>query len=332
MKSTCFFCIGSINLDSFFEEKKVFGENSSFLGEFLGGSACNTNFFLNKLFQDTHYTIKLVSLLGNDEKAEKIVRILNSKQISTHYIQKVHGNTGTTKIFIQEDGQKKIIRSSSVSESLSIYLRKPGFHTIVSDPKNLFYLKASLKVVESLSKKRDILFACDISGFLNKKEDIFFNLHRELFQNTTLRILILFGNEEEFFQLGKVLQLIPENTSIQELFQQPSSQLKSFVGKMLQSFKAEKIIIKQGEEGATCGYSTDGNIHLIHKKAPKVQVVDSTGAGDAFNAGFIYGLLTNMPLNNILTFANLLGSLNCTHLGAQELNITSEELIAKIDQ
>jgi sugar/nucleoside kinase (ribokinase family) len=49
----------------------------------------------------------------------------------------------------------------------------------------------------------------------------------------------------------------------------------------------------------------------------KVHAVDTTGAGDIFHGGFIYGLLQNWPLEQIMCFANAAAGLNCTHLGAR---------------
>jgi ribokinase len=48
-----------------------------------------------------------------------------------------------------------------------------------------------------------------------------------------------------------------------------------------------------------------------------VAALDTTGAGDAFAAGCIWGLLENLPDNEILRRGNLLGGLACTALGAR---------------
>jgi sugar/nucleoside kinase (ribokinase family) len=55
----------------------------------------------------------------------------------------------------------------------------------------------------------------------------------------------------------------------------------------------------------------------IRFPAFKVHAVDTTGAGDIFHGGFIYGLLQNWSLEAIMSFANAAAGLNCTHLGAR---------------
>ena len=51
----------------------------------------------------------------------------------------------------------------------------------------------------------------------------------------------------------------------------------------------------------------------------KVKVLDTTGAGDAWAAGIITGLLTNMPLSEIPYFANAISALKITRKGAMNI-------------
>jgi sugar/nucleoside kinase (ribokinase family) len=72
--------------------------------------------------------------------------------------------------------------------------------------------------------------------------------------------------------------------------------------------------------GATLGeggvVAWDGT-RLVHRAAYRVNVVDTTGAGDIFHAGFIYGLLQGWELERQLDFACAAAALNCTCQGAR---------------
>lgn len=60
----------------------------------------------------------------------------------------------------------------------------------------------------------------------------------------------------------------------------------------------------------------DGMRHL-HCAAYCVPVVDTTGAGDIFHAGFIYGLLREWPLERQLDFGCAAAAMNCMAAGAR---------------
>ena len=57
---------------------------------------------------------------------------------------------------------------------------------------------------------------------------------------------------------------------------------------------------------------------ILRVKGFKGEVVDTTGAGDVFHAGFIYGLLQNWDLEKILQFANAVAALKCRELGGRK--------------
>jgi len=80
-----------------------------------------------------------------------------------------------------------------------------------------------------------------------------------------------------------------------------------------------------GEDGVL---AWDGN-QFYWSAAYRVPVVDTTGAGDIFHAGFIYGLLQYWPLDRQLDFACAAAALNCTCSGARG-GIGSVEAIEKL--
>lgn len=72
-------------------------------------------------------------------------------------------------------------------------------------------------------------------------------------------------------------------------------------------------LVKRGAEG--CVVCTDEGTRLIPGFA--VEVVDTTGAGDAFAAGLAVALAEGKPVNQAVAFANACGALACTKFGAQ---------------
>jgi sulfofructose kinase len=86
---------------------------------------------------------------------------------------------------------------------------------------------------------------------------------------------------------------------------------------------------------ATLGH--EGAMALIHDKITyvkgfEVSAVDTTGAGDVFHAGFIYGLLQNWEVTEILSFANAVAGLKCRDLGGRKGIPTLEEARAFLNQ
>jgi sugar/nucleoside kinase (ribokinase family) len=65
---------------------------------------------------------------------------------------------------------------------------------------------------------------------------------------------------------------------------------------------------------------------ILYVKGFEVKAVDTTGAGDVFHAGFIYGLLQNWELIEILRFANAVAALKCLELGGRKGIPTLEEV------
>ena len=68
-----------------------------------------------------------------------------------------------------------------------------------------------------------------------------------------------------------------------------------------------------GEQGVL---AWDGR-HYHSAAAWQVPVIDTTGAGDIFHAGFIYALLQGWPLETQLDFACAAAAINCTAVGAR---------------
>ncbi len=72
------------------------------------------------------------------------------------------------------------------------------------------------------------------------------------------------------------------------------------------------LCVTLGPEGAL---ALDGD-RAVYSPGIKVEAVDTTGAGDVFRAGFIYGTLQGWDTERILRFANTAAGLSCTRPGA----------------
>ena len=80
----------------------------------------------------------------------------------------------------------------------------------------------------------------------------------------------------------------------------------------LRKLNGGTMVITLAEQGAV---ALEGD--TFHAApAFNVKVVDATGAGDVFRAGFIYGLLQQWAVPEILRFANATAAVSCTRLGA----------------
>jgi ribokinase len=115
--------------------------------------------------------------------------------------------------------------------------------------------------------------------------------------------------------IDKVSYLTPNEYETQTIFN--TNDFESLV-----SIYPNKLIITLGENGVMYH---DGN---SVKKIPayKVEVVDTTGAGDTFNGALAYKLMNDANLEEALTFANKAASLKIKHVGAQSGMPTLKEM------
>ncbi|ESN13339.1 fructokinase [Enterobacter sp. MGH 24] len=75
---------------------------------------------------------------------------------------------------------------------------------------------------------------------------------------------------------------------------------------------ARLVLVTQGKEGVIAWH--DGTVK--HYPATPVQCVDTTGAGDAFVAGLLYGLAAGQDLTPVIALAQRCGALATTAKGA----------------
>lgn len=84
--------------------------------------------------------------------------------------------------------------------------------------------------------------------------------------------------------------------------------------KELKALGPEIVCITLGENGSIA--LKEGEI--IRQPAYKVDVVDTTGAGDVFHGGFIFGILKGYELAKTLSFASFVAASKCAKLGGRD--------------
>lgn len=88
------------------------------------------------------------------------------------------------------------------------------------------------------------------------------------------------------------------------------------------------VVIKDGSKGSLA-YT---NNQLFYVPAIQVNAIDTTGAGDNFNAGFLCAWLGGQPIETCLKWGNILGGLSTTELGGTTRRITSDEVIETLSK
>jgi sulfofructose kinase len=73
------------------------------------------------------------------------------------------------------------------------------------------------------------------------------------------------------------------------------------------------VVVTEGTNGSI-GCDESG---FVTQRAFKVESVDTTGAGDAFHTGYLYGLLHNLDLKQRLEFGSAVAALKCSRMGAR---------------
>jgi sugar/nucleoside kinase (ribokinase family) len=87
------------------------------------------------------------------------------------------------------------------------------------------------------------------------------------------------------------------------------------------------VVVKQGAEGAMA--LRDGEI--VRSPGFQVEVADTTGAGDSFDAGFVFAhLVQGQPLEDALRFANACGALSATGYGGTAAQPTLRQVLGML--
>lgn len=220
--------------------------------------------------------VSLVSAVGNDNYGIDAIKFWKSENINVDRVKIKNERTGNAYIFLNEEGESMII----VNRGANYLLEEDDLDDLNGD-----ILLTQMEIKENVVKKALINF--NGTKILNPAPAML----------TDFSILeyvdILTPNEIEFKQLTN------------------SDDLEYGLDILLKKVK-KAVIVTLGERGALI--ATKGKKVLI--SAPKVPVIDATGAGDVFNSALAYYLERNKDLEEAVSLATRIASFSVTQIGA----------------
>lgn len=87
----------------------------------------------------------------------------------------------------------------------------------------------------------------------------------------------------------------------------------------------ERVVVKVDADGCI---GIDGDDYFFVKSVEEFKNVDSTGAGDAFLSGFMYGIFNDMSLKDCIELGNITGGKAVTAVGALSAYVKENELLS----
>jgi len=270
-------CIGAALIDMVAQverfpsdDDEVFVSNLSLLS---GGAAANTAYACGKMGLLTAFIGKLGQA---DIFSNKIINDFKEASVETKLIKYSDNyKTGSAYVALNKRGERRIYAYSGAAN----YLTKNDLLEEEISATKLIFL-SSLRNIEPLLQASKIGKSRNIPVILNPGMLIIdqgFNNIKELLEKTDIFIL----SEREF----KTLFNFTEVNLSEDLIKERSVSLFALGIKV--------IVITLGKKGAFL-LTTMGNELIQPLKLEKI--IDTTGAGDAFSAGFLFGLVQKLSL------------------------------------
>ncbi|NIP66856.1 hypothetical protein GWN63_04610 [Candidatus Bathyarchaeota archaeon] len=283
-------CFGALNVDRLYRVNRIAREDEeSFITGFkerLGGSAANTAVGLARL----GVKVGFVGKVAGDREGRLLLEGFREE------------NVDTTGIVVSEKGRSGVVMG---------YVDKRGDRALYVDPgvnDTLEFEEIGLEYIQNTS----ILHLTSFVG------DRSFQTQREVIKRLS-DVKISLDPGEIYARRGlTALKSIVERSFV--MFPN-ENEVKLLTGQNYE--RGSELLIQEGSNivAVTLGrrgcYITNGReTHLVEPY--EVEVLDTTGAGDAFCAGFIYGLVKNRDLYECGRLGNFVASRCLQKVGARK--------------
>jgi len=283
---------GKINIDTFLYIDRIrVGENHMCTKTFtdIGGKGANVAIALAKL----NVPCELVATVGNDSISQTVLKRLEKYGVGVGSIKSCEEQIGKTFVVVESDGRNTMFHILGANAHLT---PDKVDWTFLETCKAVFVQMGipseTAQEVIMMSKRNGKYVFVDPAGF---SETI--DLQTLAYADTVA------PNEVE------ILKMTKEN------------EIERAVKKLL-SVGVEEVVVKLGKKGATL-YTEKMSYHV---DAHNVEVVDTTGAGDAFNAAYMFAKLKKLDVRDALKLAIAASALTVTKVGSSSASPTRDKL------
>jgi len=330
---------GAMNLDELYRVQSVLADNETSIGEHQslpGGSAANTIYGLAKLGISTGF----VGAVGNDKSGKLLlkdfkkvgvdigqIKVKDSAEtgsvlgLTDHYGNRaLYVAPGVNSLLTSEDialdyiGQAELVHLSSFVDAPQFELQKWVVSNLpqcvnISFTPGAIYTRKGLNALTPILAKTHILFANE-----NEVEELTGAEYR-----AAARYFLDKGCQIAIITLGRgTLQKINTAQLMLDLAQYPE---------VLSPLSTSGSTGSENElQFRFASYVADAKNEYIIESKPGHKRVDTTGAGDAFATGFLYGLLKGKALDECGRLGDITAQFSITKIGAREGLPTLNEL------
>ncbi len=239
--------------------------------------------------------VAMVGRVGGDSFGPFLVENLKSNQVNTSHVSTTEFATGTAIIVVDANGQNSIVLS-------------PGANS-----------KVDSQDVDSAPDAKILLLQFEIP-----MDVVLRAAKRYKAKGTTVILNPAPARQIPDELLAAVDILVPNEGELALLTNMQVTDVKSaeLAAREILKRGVKTVIVTLGSKGALAVTSTQGT----HVDTYKVDVVDTTAAGDAFIGGFAAKLLESDNLLSAVSYGCACGALATTKLGAQPSLPTKDEV------
>jgi fructokinase len=298
--------IGSCAVDFFAIVPRLLGSeekiNATRMEIHAGGVTANMLTQVARLGTSTGW----LGLIGDDENGRIIQKAFTEDGMDLSGVEVIRGErSALTWIPVNPGGERCIYMFPNVTGKLSVFHVKNRFAAHIRSAKH-FHTEASQLPIVPLKEAMKIAKDANVRIFFDM------DVTPRFFAQMNL------GKQEELCDALRLVDVLkPCKAAAREMtgvtdYNRMADQLLNLGPKI--------VAITEGEDGCLIA-SKEKRVQV---PAFRVNVVDTTGAGDAFMGGLSYGLLQNWDLERVGIFANACAALCCTKVGARAMSKLDE--------